>query len=118
MNKKKIIRPEDFPVEMSEENINILAEMKLMFPDSLCYRDVLPYLDFKDKILISNKVRDIKNIREQGRWNSLSKEEQEEEHRKIDESLNATSNVFRGNILQQELDSINLAKIEEKKKKK
>jgi hypothetical protein len=29
---KKIIKPEDFPIEMNEENIDILAIMKLNYP--------------------------------------------------------------------------------------
>ena len=64
------------------------------------------------------KNSQIQKIEEKQRWDSLSKEEQEEEKRKIESSLNEGPEVFRGNILQQEWDSIDLARIEKEKKKK
>jgi hypothetical protein len=76
------------------------------------------FLSFDDQIKISQKVKELVAEEEKQRWDSLSKEEQEEEKRKIEASLNEGPEVFRGNILQQEWDSIDLARIEKEKKKK
>ncbi|MDB0600397.1 hypothetical protein [Tenacibaculum maritimum] len=114
----KIIKPEDFPIKMTEENINIIANMKLMFPESLCYNEILPFLSFDDKILISNKVRDINEEKERERLNSLTPEEQAEEKRKIEKNLQEGPEVFKGNILQQEWDSMWLEEIEKEKQAK
>ena len=111
----KIIKPKDFPIKMTAENINILAKMKLMFPQSLCYRDVIPFLSFEDKILISNRVRDIKNIKEREHWNALTPEEQAEEKRKIEESMKDTT-TFRGNLLEQERHAADMEKRRSKNK--
>ena len=123
---KKIIKPEDFPIEMNNENIEILAMMKLNYPPPIKYPPPVEYnnllqldlLSFDDQIKISEKILEIQKIEEKQRWDSLSKEEQEEEKRKIESSLNEGPEVFRGNILQQEWDSIDLARIEKEKKKK
>lgn len=115
---KKIIKPEDFPIEMNDENLNILARMSLTIPPLIEYNIILPYLNFDEKILIYERASEIQKEEEKQRWDSLTKEEQEEEKRKIEESLKEGPNVFRGNILQQEWDSIRLAEIEEEKKKK
>ena len=123
---KKIIKPEDFPIEMNSENIEILAMMKLNYPPPIKYPPPVEYnnllqldlLSFDDQIKISEKILEIQKIEEKKRWDSLSKEKQEEEKRKIEASLNEGPEVFRGNILQQEWDSIDLARIEKEKKKK
>lgn len=112
---KKIIKPEDFPLEINEENIRILAEMKLnypppiKFPPPLEYRQIIHFLSENDKILISNKIKEIQDEQEKIRWNSLTPEEQEDEKRKLEESYNDTTS-FRGNILEQERHSIYIEK--------
>jgi hypothetical protein len=115
---KKIIKVQDFPIVMNKENVDILAEMMMAFPPLQEWRDISNLLDYDDRNLIRNRIREIKEIEEKRRWDSLTKEEQEEEKRKIEASLKEGPNVFRGNILQQEWDSIDLARIEKEKKKK
>ncbi len=121
---KKKIKPEDFPIEINKENIDILARMKLnypppvKFPPPMEWRIIISFLSENDKTLVSNRVREIQIELEKQRWDSLSKEEQEEEKSSIEKNLKEESQVYRGNILQQEWDSINLARIEEEKKKK
>jgi hypothetical protein len=123
---KKVIKPEDFPIEMNKENIEILARMELNYPPPIKYPPPVEYLkllqldflSFDDQIKISQKVKELVAEEEKQRWDSLSKEKQEEEKRKIEASLNEGPEVFRGNILQQEWDSIDLARIEKEKKKK
>lgn len=123
---KKIIKPEDFPIEINRENIEILAMMKLNYPPPIKYPPPVEYnillqldlLSFDDQIKISEKIREIQKKEEKKRWDSLTKEEQEEEKRKIEASLNEGPEAFRGNILQQEWDSIDLARIEKEKKDK
>jgi hypothetical protein len=122
---KKVIKPEDFPIEMNKENIEILARMELNYPPPIKYPPPVEYLkllqldflSFDDQIKISQKVKELVVEEEKQRWDSLSKEEQEEEKRKIEASLKEGPEVFRGNILQQEWDSIDLARIEKEKKK-
>jgi len=113
---EKTIKPEDFPIEMNEENLEILAKMSLIRPPSLDYNRLLPFLSHEEKILIYNKAHDIRLATEQQHWESLSPEEQAEEKRKTEESLKEGPGVHRGNILQQEWDSMALEEIERKKK--
>jgi hypothetical protein len=115
---KKIIRPEDFPIEMNIENIEILARMMIAFPPLQEWRDISDLLDYDERNIIRNRIKKIKEIEEKQRWKSLTHEEQEEEKRSIERSLKEGPEVFRGNILQQEWDSIDLARIEKEKKKK
>jgi hypothetical protein len=123
---KKIIKPEDFPIEINRENIEILAMMKLNYPPPIKYPPLIEYnillqldlLSFDDQIKISEKIREIQKKEEKKRWDSLTKEDQEEEKRKIEASLKEGPEVYRGNILQQEWDSIDLARIEKEKKDK
>ncbi|OIV42056.1 hypothetical protein [Flavobacterium johnsoniae] len=121
---RTIIKPEDFPIEMNEENIEILARMKLnypppiKFPPSTEWRAVLPLLSESDKILISNKINQIQKEIDKQRWESLTHEEQEEEKHSIEKSLKEGPEVYRGNILQQEWDSIDIEKKEKEKKEK
>jgi hypothetical protein len=123
---KKIIKPEDFPIEINRENIEILAMMKLNYPPPIKYPPPIEYnillqldlLSFDDQIKISEKIREIQKKEEKKRWDSLTKEDQEEEKRKIEASLKEGPEVYRGNILQQEWDSIDLARIEKEKKDK
>ncbi|OOV17653.1 hypothetical protein [Flavobacterium sp. LM4] len=121
---RRIIKPEDFPIEFNEQNIEILARMKLnhpppvKFPPPIEWRILIPFLTENDKILVSNKVKEIQEEIEKQRWESLTQEEQAEEKRSKERSLNEGSDVFRGNILQQEWDSIDLARIEKEKKEK
>jgi hypothetical protein len=68
--------------------------------------------------LIRIKIKEIENFKEKQRWESLTHEEQEEEKRSIERSLKEGPEVYRGNILQQEWDSIDLARIEKEKKQK
>jgi hypothetical protein len=112
---KKIIKPEDFPVEMNEENLEILAKMSLIRPPSLDYNRLLPLLSHGEKILLYNKARQIRIAAEEQRWNALSPEEQAEEKRKA-EDVDDDPKAFRGNLLQQELDSMALEEMERKKK--
>lgn len=116
---RRIIKPEDFPIEMNKENIEILARMKLNYPPPIKYPPPIEYLkllqldflSFDDQIKISQKVKELVAEEEKKRWDSLSKEKQEEEKRKIEASLNEGPEVFRGNILQQEWDSIELERL-------
>ncbi|QKJ63445.1 hypothetical protein [Flavobacterium sp. M31R6] len=64
---KKIIKPEDFPIEINRENIEILAMMKLNYPPPIKYPPPVEYnillqldlLSFDDQIKISEKIREI-----------------------------------------------------------
>ena len=108
---KKIIKPEDFPIEMNSENIEILAMMKLNYPPPIKYPPPVEYnnllqldlLSFDDQIKISEKILEIQKIEEKKRWDSLSKEEQEEEKRKKQEQLLKTKDVVSKD--QEELES-------------
>ena len=115
---KKIIRPEDFPIEMNRENIEILARMMIAFPPLQEWRDISDLLDYDERNIIRNRIKKIKEIEEKQRWESLTHEEQDEEKRSIERSLKEGPEVFRGNILQQEWDSIDLERIEKENKKK
>jgi hypothetical protein len=112
---KRIIKPEDFPIEMNEENIEILARMKLNFPPPITYppplewRMIVHLLSEDEKVMVSNKVREIRLQLEKEEWASRSPEEQAEEKRKTEESLKEGPGVYRGNILQQEWDSMYIA---------
>ena len=116
---KRIIRPKEFPIEMNQENIEILAMMQLNFPPPIKYPPPVEYLKLlhldllshDDQIKINGKVDKIKEEEKKLRWESLTKEEQEEEKGKIKKSLQEGPNVYRGNLLQQEWDSMNLEKI-------
>lgn len=122
---KNIIKPEDFPIEMNKKNIDILAKMQLNYPPPVKYPPPIEYLkllhmdllSFDDQIKIDERVKEIKKEEEKQRWESLTLEEQEEETRKIEASLKEGSEIYRGNILQQEWDSIDLARIEKEKMK-
>ena len=116
---KKVIKPEDFPIEMNDENLNTLAEMSTQKIISDEWREIVfNILSDEEIILVNNKVSEIQRQNEKQRWKSLTHEEQEEEKRSIERSLKEGPEVFRGNILQQEWDSINIARIEKEKKKK
>ena len=116
---KKVIKPEDFPIEMNEENLNTLAEMSTQKIISDEWREIVfNILSDEEIILVNNKVSEIQRQNEKQRRESLTHEEQEEEKRSIERSLKEGPEVFRGNILQQEWDSINIARIEKEKKKK
>jgi hypothetical protein len=114
---KKIIRAEDFPIEMSEENIDILARMALeeIIPDE--WREISNILSDDQRVLINNRISQIQKEKERLRWESLTAEEQAEEKQKIENSLKEGSHVFRGNILQQEWDSMELERMRKEKKK-
>ncbi|SMC39175.1 hypothetical protein [Cellulophaga tyrosinoxydans] len=110
----KIIKPEEFPIEMTLENINILANMAMQNIISDEWREItLNLLTDKQNILINNRICEIQEEQEKIRWNSLTLEEQEDEKRKLKKSYNDTTS-FRGNILEQERHSID---IENKRKK-
>jgi hypothetical protein len=115
---KKIIKVDDFPILLNDENIDILANMMMAFPPLQEWRDISDLLDYDERNIIRNRIKKIKEIEEKQRWESLTHEEQEEEKRKTESSLNEGPEVFRGNILQQEWDSIDLARIEKEKKRK
>ena len=102
---KKVIKPEDFPIEMNEENLNTLAEMSTQKIISDEWREIVfNILSDEEIILVNNKVSEIQRQNEKQRWESLTHEEQEEEKRSIERSLKEGPEVFRGNILQQEWD--------------
>lgn len=97
----KIIKPTDFPIEMNTENINILANMALVLPVLPEWRKIsLEILTDEQRVLVSNKVSELNDEKRQQRLNSLIVEELEENDQK--------DSTFRGNLLQQELDSIYL----------
>ena len=112
----KIIKPEDFPIKMTFENINIMAYMSLILPPLLDFSMILPLLTYDEKIYIYNRASEIKEEKERKRRQSLTPEEQEEEKQSRARSLNEGPTVYRGNILQQEWDSMNLERIEKEKK--
>lgn len=113
-----IIKFEDFPVEMTKENIDILARMMDSMPPSKDWEKIAELLTYEEEVVIWDRASEIQEEREQEHWSSLTPEEQQEKKHKIEESLNDTSNIFRGNLLQQELDSIELSKIGKDKEKK
>jgi hypothetical protein len=114
---KKIIKPEDFPIEMNEENIDILARMALEDIISDEWREItFNILTDEENTIVNNRISEIQREKAQQRWNALSPEEQAEEKRKTEESLKEGPGVYRGNILQQEWDSMALEEIERKKK--
>ena len=114
---KKIIKPEDFPVEMSEENIDILARMALEDIISEEWREItFNILTGDENIMVNNRMSEIQREKKQQGWASLSPEEHAEEKRKTEESLKEGAGIFRGNILQQEWDSMGLEEIEQQKK--
>lgn len=113
---KKLIRPEDFPIEMSKENIEILANMALEETISDEWRKItFELLSDEENILVSNKISEIQKRREKQRWDSLTKKEQSEDKRKIEKSLKEGPEIFKGNILQQEWDSIELERLRKEK---
>lgn len=75
-------------------------------------------LSFEDQIKFDKKATEIKAQIERTRWDSLTSDEQAEENGKIEASLKEGPEVFRGNILQQEWDSIELTKRAQEKKDK
>lgn len=105
----KIIKPTDFPIEMNTENINILANMALVLPVLPEWRKIsLEILTDEQRILVSNKVSELNDEKRQQRLNSLTVKELEENDQK--------DSTFRGNLLQQELDSIYLENKRNKEK--
>ena len=121
---KKIIKAKDLPKELTEEMIQILVEMAMEFPkktfDWIEVSDILEERGQLDIILdiVDVENKKIRTEKERQRWNSLSSEEQAEEKRKIEKSLQEGPEVFRGNILQQEWDSMRLEEIEKEKQVK
>lgn len=111
----KIVRPEDFPIMMTSENIEILAEMMTAMPPSEEWRKISDIISYEERNLIRERVKEIQIAKEKKRWESLTLEEQENEKRNIEDSIDEDKE-FRGNILQQELDSIDLERIEKEKK--
>lgn len=113
----RIIKFEDFPISMTSENIEILAEMMTAMPPSEEWRKISDVISYEERNLIRERVKEIQTAKEKKRWESLTLEEQENEKRNIEDSIDEDKE-FRGNILQQELDSIDLERIEKEKKEK
>lgn len=113
---KTIINPEDFPISMTSDNIEILAEMMMAIPPSEEWRKISDLISYEERNLIRERVKEIQEAKEKKRWESLTLEEQENEERKIESSIDEDAKKFRGNILQQEWDSIELEKRNEKDK--
>tara|TARA_R110000868_G_scaffold231066_1_gene484397 strand:+ start:1061 stop:1402 length:342 start_codon:yes stop_codon:yes gene_type:complete len=103
----KIIKPEDFPVEFTEKNIEILAKMLMAIPPIQKWKEISDLINNSERNIIRAKVKEIKDNEELIRWNSLTLEEQEDEKRKLEESNNDTTS-FRGNIFEQERHSIDI----------
>jgi hypothetical protein len=112
----RIINPEDFPISMTSENIEILAGMMMAMPPSEEWRKISDIISYEERNLIRERVKEIQEAKEKKRWESLTLEEQENEERKIESSIDEDAKKFRGNILQQEWDSIELEKRDEKDK--
>ena len=113
----KIIKPEDFPIEMTDENITILAEMSLKEVISEEWREItFNKLTDEQNILVNNRICSIQDEKEKKRWNSLTIEEQVFEKKQIEESIEDTKS-FKGNILEQERHSIDLAREKKENKK-
>ncbi|ADV48435.1 hypothetical protein Celal_1114 [Cellulophaga algicola DSM 14237] len=94
----KIIKPEDFPIEMSSENIDILASMALEDVISEEWREItFNILTDEQNTLINNRISEIQREDSKQRWSSLSPKEQAEEKQKIEESMKDQS-TFIGNM--------------------
>lgn len=113
----KTIKFEDFPIIMTSENIEILAEMMTAMPPSEEWRKISDIISYEERNLIRERVKEIQAVKEKKRWESLTFEEQENEKRKIEDSIEE-DRKFRGNILQQEWDSIDFEKNEKENKNK
>jgi 23S rRNA pseudoU1915 N3-methylase RlmH len=111
---RKIIKPEEFPIEMNEGNIEILANMANENPVSIEWIECSKKLSDDEKFQVYEKRGELLKRQERERLNSLTQEEQEEE-KKIEASMKEGPDVFRGNILQQEWDSIELARLAQEK---
>jgi len=90
----------------------------ISMPPSIEWRLISDLITYDERCLIRERVKKIQEKKSKQRWNSLTAEEQADEKRKIEKSLQEGSEVFRGNILEQEWDSIRLSEIEKEKKKK
>ncbi|OIV42058.1 hypothetical protein [Flavobacterium johnsoniae] len=106
----KMIKFEDFPISMTSENIEILAEMMMAMSPSEEWRKISDIISYEERNLIRERVKEIQMAKEKKRWESLTLEEQENEKRKMETSIDEDTKTFRGNILQQERDSIELEK--------
>jgi hypothetical protein len=104
-----IIKFEDFPIRMTSENIEILAEMMTAMPPSEEWRKISDIISYEERNLIRERVKEIQIAKEKKRWVSLTLEEEENEKRNIEDSIDEDKE-FRGNILQQEWDSNRLRK--------
>ncbi len=104
---KKIIKPEDFPIELTEHNVEILARMLISIPPIPEWREISDLISNDVRNIIRNKVKEIKENEENDRRNSLTPEEQEVEKGKLEKSYKDTTS-FRGNILEQERHSMDL----------
>jgi hypothetical protein len=113
---KKIIKPEDFPIEMNEENIDILAYMLSHFPPLKAWDDIDHLITYEQRNIIRDRIKEIKAIKEKKRWDALSLKEQAKEKRREKEHFDEDPKEFRGNLLQQERDSMALEEIERKKR--
>ena len=111
---KKIIRPEDFPIEMNMINTEILTNM---FTANILeqWRNICDLLTYEQKKIIWDRDSERQEEKSKQRWDELTKEELELEKRKREISLQEDPKIFKGNILQQELDSIEL-EIQEREK--
>lgn len=107
----KIFKTEDFPIKMTVENVDILARMLDAFPPLEEWRNVSELISDEEMIMIWNRASEIQNESEKIRWESLTIQEQELEKKQIEESMNDTK-TFRGNILEQERHSADLARRE------
>jgi|GEM_PF-3744845 len=107
---KTIINPEDYPIRMTSDNIEILAEMMMAIPPLEEWKKISDIISYEERNLIRERVKEIQEVKEKKRWKSLTLEEQENEKRKIESSIDEDTKKFRGNILQQERDSIELEK--------
>lgn len=106
----KIIKFEDFPISMTSDNIEILAKMMMAMPPSEEWKKISDIISYEERNLIRERIKKIQEVKEKKRWESLTLEEQENEKRKIQNSIDEDTTKFRGNILQQERDSIELEK--------
>lgn len=108
----EMIKIEDFPIKMTSNNIEILAKMMMTMPPLEEWKKISDVISYEERNLIRERVKQIQTEEDKRRWESLTIEQQEEEARKFQKSFEEDSKSFRGNILQQQRDSIELERKE------
>lgn len=97
------LRPEDISKELTEEKIILLANMAMKFPVTEEWREIAKLLSVEQRILVNNKISELKRMEEEQRQASLSEEEKAEEAAKWERIKNDPDpHKFYGNMGQPE----------------